>query len=123
MIKGTELGWQVKIVEDPQRMQVHVHIFCVQNTGDIIYNVMGQKGQWEQYMLPKEGGIPEQGPTMTFPWHMWSWISKALVKELTEAGEKAPVIHRIEGELDATRKHLEDMRILVLGDKIKNEKP
>lgn len=55
----------------------------------------------------------EYEPSLRIPDYLASSFLKAVAAALDENGVRPPSVDRIEGEMEATRRHLEDMRKLV----------
>lgn len=83
------------------------HILILSRSGNRVYVAKRVELIFEE--LPEGGYFKE--PTFEIPWHSSKNFKVALKKALE--GEKLPV-SSVEGELTATKYHLEDMRKLAL---------
>jgi len=82
-------------------------VFLVKHEGDKTYNGVVKKGviEWQEV---KEGAIETPTPFVQLP----QWIWQEIVNALTETTPPVKK-ERVEAELDATKRHLADMRRLV----------
>lgn len=95
-------NWEIKVIEEPWMMMVKIYIV---ERGARNYLAHFKGNQLEMTEITEGGAIPDS-PTMELPTDLWNIIRETIIDKKVE--DKSAV----EGELKATKYHLEDMRIL-----------
>lgn len=67
-----------------------------------------------------EGGASEQEPSLKLPGRLGDEVLKAMVEAFNARGFKPESGLKVEGRLEATERHLDDLRVLL---KLKNKNP
>lgn len=93
--------WKIKIVENFCRAQTDIYVYCDTPQGRQTLQASGEM----QMVCP---GV-EFKPALTIP----AEAREELLSALLESGVKPKEQSRVEGVLEATKAHLEDMRRLV----------
>ena len=79
-------------------------------------------GNGEVVTVKRHEASPAAGPSIVIPrgWFAGADVMNVLAEAIKEAGGKAPDHSKTEGQLEATRYHLEDLRsLLKLDEKIR----
>jgi hypothetical protein len=115
--------YKVRIVNDFCRMGIKIYLFIPRGNNEAIFvhpGAIDEKGHisYAQTILKIDGGAAEVSPPpfMEFPMSLSMEFPEffgKLMTELNEFGIKSPDKSFVEGELQATKEHLKDMRRLV----------
>lgn len=95
-----------KVLVNPRPYDWNVEVWFVQRQGSDAYLASIDKGQITLTLI-KEGDATQK-PTLIVPQEVWQLLSNA-ISETTPSVKK----ERIEGELESTKYHLEDLRKLL----------
>jgi len=93
---------RVEVIRNPAIRGWDVYFLREKANGDV--EVMGS-----DELMPASSGGEYPGPTFSFS----EELAESLVQGLSGAGVRTESDSRIEGELEATKKHLEDLRELL----------
>ena len=107
--------WQCTIRNDDFGMRLKLYIFRQTHDGEVEFLVAGGNGS--EPSIQKIAGDQDGIPTLIIPRLVGADIIKAIADALDRVGVRSDSDARISGLLDATNKHLEDMRTLVFRGK------
>lgn len=110
----TNDGWQVRIDKDWNRDGIELHLYRYGFAGERVvreYVTIGANGEMALHAM-SEGRFPEERPT----WRPTRGMLRALAAALIEEGliPTTPREERLVGEIEATKRHLDDMRRVAL---------
>ena len=117
-------GPQIHIEQD--YASYNIKIWFREHRGDtIIYWYMGEEGYMIEQALKTNEAFTEEGkpkPLLVLPEPLWRVMGQAIVDRLSHDGVKLSNDHKVHGEIESMRLHLEDMRKIAFKQlKIEND--
>lgn len=99
---------EVKIAENFHKDYTQLLFIAYEGMHRIVYNFYTEEAR----QLKENESYPEEF-ILKIPNHLVDPVFQALAKTLDKKGIKTPNSHKVEGELDATKYHLEDLRTIM----------
>jgi len=102
-----DYDWQVHVEYRPGMMSTYIYVMRRREVGVMEFLV---KGGEEVQTVKDEGAFKEE---VYFARYENDYIGRLIVEALDKRGVKAPAQSYVEGKLEATTEHLQDLRQLI----------
>lgn len=109
----------IKVYIDNAPYQIGSRIWIIETENDKRFILRCKGDHWSRDAVTD--GVNEE-PSLMFPHHIEQEVFKALIDAISNKGIKPDSYALIEGEMKATRLHLDDMRKLVFNEARSNKK-